>query len=62
MDPISLRETDASCASTCREEALRLWTAGIATVPILLNRQKQPAVKWKARQTTLPSAKSGGFL
>jgi putative DNA primase/helicase len=29
--------------------------AGIATVPILLNRQKEPAVKWKARQTTLPS-------
>jgi putative DNA primase/helicase len=55
MDPITLRETDTPCAPTCRDEALRLWMASIGTVPILLNRQKEPAVKWKARQTTLPS-------
>jgi putative DNA primase/helicase len=55
MDLITLRETDTSCAPTCREEAVRLHAAGIATVPILLDRQKKPAVKWKARQTALPT-------
>jgi hypothetical protein len=51
--PVTLRGKDMTIHTQIEAEALRLHTALVNTLPILLDGSKSPSVKWAARQEQL---------